>query len=130
MPSLACAGFFFDQTYQSRYWECGSRRALLEPRMLVRGVVHDEVDQHAHAALLRAVRELDEIAERAVARIDAVVVGDVVAVVAMRRGLERHQPDGGDAQAMQIIQPARQTLESRRCRRRWRPCRCRPTGNR
>ena len=27
MPSSAFAGFFFDQTYQSRYFEFGSRRA-------------------------------------------------------------------------------------------------------
>ena len=54
--------------------------------MLVGGVVDDEVDDHADAALLGAVGELDEVAERAVARIDAVVVGDVVAVVAAGDG--------------------------------------------
>ena len=36
--------------------------------------------------------ELDKIADRAVSRIDAVVVGNVVAVILARRGLERHQP--------------------------------------
>ena len=40
---------------------------FLEPRMLIRGVVDDEIDDDADAALLRRVRELDEIAERAVA---------------------------------------------------------------
>ena len=79
--------------------------------MLVRGVVDDEVDEHADAALLGAVGELDEIAERAVARIDAVVVGDVVAVVALRRGLERHQPDRGDAEPVQVVEPAHQARE-------------------
>ena len=74
--------------------------------MLVGGVVDDEVDDHADAALLGAVRELDEVAERAVARIDVVVVGDVVAVVAAGRGLERHQPDRGDAEPVQIVEPA------------------------
>ena len=29
MPLLALRGFFFDQTYQSRYFESGSRRASL-----------------------------------------------------------------------------------------------------
>ena len=70
---------------------------LLEPRVLVRRVVDDEVDQHTNAALLGAVGELDKIAERAVTRIDAVIVGHVVAVVALGRDLERHQPDGRDA---------------------------------
>src|SRR3569833_2976688 len=55
--------------------------------------------------------ELDEIAERAVAGIDAVIIGDVVTVVAARRGLERHQPDRGDAEAVQIIEPAQEALE-------------------
>ena len=79
--------------------------------MLVGRVVDDQVDQHAHAALMGAVGELDEVAERAEARVDVVVVGDVVAVVALRRGLERHQPDAGDAQALQVVEPAQQPLE-------------------
>ena len=75
MPRLARGGFFFDQTYQSRYFELRILARLLEPGMLVRGVVDDEIDEHADAALLGAVGELDEVAEGAVARIDAVVVG-------------------------------------------------------
>ena len=88
---------------------CSARR--LEPGVLVRGVVDDEVDDHADAALLAAMGELDEIAERAVARIDAVIVGDVVAVVLARRGLKRHQPDRGDAESMQVVDAAQQPLE-------------------
>ena len=38
--------------------------------MLVGRMVDDKVDQHAQAALLAAMGEIDEIAERAVARID------------------------------------------------------------
>ena len=79
--------------------------------MRIRGVIDDEVDDDADAALPAAMGELDEIAERAVARVDAVIVGNIVAVVLAGRGLERHQPDRGDAKAMQIIQPAQQSLE-------------------
>ena len=60
---------------------------------------------------LRAVGEIDEIAERAVARIDAVVVRHVVSVVTMGRRLERHQPNGRDAEAVEIVQASRQTAE-------------------
>ena len=84
---------------------------VLKPGVLVRGVIDHEIDDDAHAALLRAVGELDEIAQRAVARIDAVIVRDVVAVVLAGRGLERHQPDRGDAKPVQIIQPPQQSLE-------------------
>ena len=79
--------------------------------MRVRGVIDDEIDDDADAALPAAMGEFDEVAERAVARIDAVIVRDVVTVVLAGRRLERHQPDRGDAEALQIIQPAQQALE-------------------
>ena len=41
----------------------GPRR--LEPRVLIGGVVHDEVDDHLQAALVGSVDELDEVRERA-----------------------------------------------------------------
>ena len=84
---------------------------LAKPGMLVRGVVDDEIDDDADAALLAAMGEFDEVAERAVARIDAVIVRDVVAVVPAGRRLERHQPDRGDAEPVQIVQPPQQALE-------------------
>ena len=39
------------------------------------------------------------------------VVGDVVAVVAQRRGTEGQQPDGGDAQVLQVVELLRQAAE-------------------
>ena len=79
--------------------------------MLIGRVIDDKVDEHADAALLRTVGEIDEIAERAIAVIDAIVVRHVVPVVTMRRGLERHQPNGCDAQAMEIVQASLQPAE-------------------
>ena len=57
-------------------------------------------------------------AMRAVGRIDAAVVGDVVAVVAQRRGIERQEPQGGDAELVQIVELLTSGPENRRCRRR------------
>src|SRR6478672_1929419 len=54
---------------------------LLEPGMLIGSVVDDEIDDDADAALLAAMGELDEVTERSIARIDAVIIRDVVAVV-------------------------------------------------
>ena len=56
--------------------------------------------------------------ERAVGRVDLGVVGDVVAVVAQRRGIERQQPERGDAEVLQVVELARSGRGSRRCRRR------------
>jgi hypothetical protein len=79
--------------------------------MLDGGVVDHEVDQHAHAALLAGVRQLDEITQRPVAGIDRVMVGDVVAVVLAGRFLERHEPDRVDAQPVEVIEAPLQALE-------------------
>jgi hypothetical protein len=76
-----------------------------EPRMFVGRMIYDEIDDHADAALFAAVRKFDEIPQRAVARVDAVIVGDVVAVILAGRRLERHQPDGGDAKPVKIVKP-------------------------
>ena len=79
--------------------------------MLVGRVIDDQVDDDANAALLRLVSELDEIAERAVARVHRVIVGHIVAVIAVRGFLEGHQPDRGDAEPLQVIEPAHEAFE-------------------
>ena len=76
----------------------------LEPRMGVRGVVHDEVDDHPDAAGVRRVEELLEVAERAELRQHAGEVADVVAAVAQRRRVERRQPQAVDAEPLQVVE--------------------------
>ena len=49
--------------------------------MIARGVVHDEVGDHAHAELVRLVDEAAEVVHDAVVGVDAEEVGDVVAAV-------------------------------------------------
>ena len=44
------------------------------------------------------------IGERAEDRVDVAVVGDVVARVGLRRGVERREPDGVDAERAQVGQ--------------------------
>ena len=70
--------------------------------MLVRGVVDDQLGQHADAVRVRRVDEALEVVERAVHRVDRRVVGDVVAVVPERRRVEGQQPQAGDAEVVQV----------------------------
>ena len=79
--------------------------------MPVGGVVDDQVEDHADAAALRLADELDEVARRSEPGGDVVVVGDVVAVVAQRTGVERRQPERVDAQAFEVVEPAGEPLE-------------------
>ena len=66
-------------------------------------MVDDEIDDDADATLSAAMGEFDKVAERAVPRIDAIIVRDIVTVVLAGRWLERHQPDRDNAEALQII---------------------------
>ena len=79
----------------------GARRA--KPRVLVGGVVDHEVDDHAQAAIARVADGVEHVAQVAEPRIDREVVGDVVAVVAVGRRVEGHQPQARGAQARGVI---------------------------
>jgi hypothetical protein len=83
----------------------------LEPRVLIRRVVDDELGDDADVAAVRFGDHAVEIGERAVARVDVLVVRDVVAVVAQRRGVERQQPQGIDAKPLQVFHLLRQPGE-------------------
>ena len=80
---------------------------LLEPGVLVGGVVGHEVDDHADAAGVGAGEQVVEVGERAEQRVDVAVVGDVVARVVLRGAVERGQPDGVDAERLEVVQPRR-----------------------
>ncbi len=83
----------------------------LEPRMLVRSVVDDEFGDDAEAALLGLLDEALEVLHRAEIGIDVAIITDVVAVVAAGRGIERQQPQRGDAELLQIAEFFRQPGE-------------------
>ena len=81
-----------------------ARARLLEPRVVARGVVHDEVGDHAHAELVRLVDEAAEVVDDAVVGMHAEEVGDVVAAVLERRGVHRQQPDAVDPEPLEVLE--------------------------
>jgi hypothetical protein len=81
----------------------GAARAL-EPGMLVGGVIDHQLGDHAQPALMGRAQEQSEIGQRAVGGMDPGVASDVVAVVAQRRGIERQEPQRGDAQLAEMIE--------------------------
>ena len=60
---------------------------------------------------MRLANERADVLQRAVVRIDARVVGDVVAVVDHRRRIERQQPEARDAQVLQVVELLGQAAE-------------------
>jgi hypothetical protein len=72
--------------------------------VLVRGVVGDEVDQHPQSERVGVGDEPLRVGQRAEGRVDAAVVGHVVARVDLGRRVERVEPDGVDAEVAQVGQ--------------------------
>ena len=81
------------------------RQRGLEPRVLARGVVGDQVDDHLEPELVGPGQQRVGVRQRAEERVDVAVVGDVVAVVVLRRGVERRDPEGVDAEVAEVGQP-------------------------
>ncbi|MNP02601.1 hypothetical protein D3C76_944590 [compost metagenome] len=81
----------------------------LEPRVLVRGMVDDQFGNHPQTALVRLGNKAFCVGHGAVVAMDAPVLGDVIAVVAAWRGIERQQPDGIDAQVGNVVEFGDQT---------------------
>ena len=79
--------------------------------MLVRGVVGNEIENDADATLARFGDQPVECGERAELRIDIAEIGDVVAEIRHRRGIERRNPDGVDLQPAQVIEATPETFE-------------------
>src|SRR5947208_10484697 len=85
-------------------WGTARRIAgALEPGVLVRAVIDDQLDNNADAARMRRRDKLAKIVERAVSRIDRLVIRYVVAVVAQRRFIKRQQPDCVDAEILDVV---------------------------
>ena len=71
--------------------------------MLVRRVVHDEVDDDPDPPIARGADQLDEVAVRADPLVDAVEVRDVVAVVTVGGGVEGHQPEARHPELREVV---------------------------
>ena len=76
---------------------------LLEPDVLVGGVVGDEVDDHLQAEAVGLGGQGVEVVEGAQAGVDVPVVGDVVAAVGEFGGVEGAQPQGVHAQRGEVV---------------------------
>ena len=93
----------------------GSLRSASRPALgrhvapVVAGVVGDDVEDDAQAAGVRVLAQVDEILARAEPRIDLEEVLDAVAVEGVEPGPlleDRADPQRGDAEALQVVEPA------------------------
>src|SRR5262249_52910742 len=81
----------------------------LEPGVIDRGMGYGRGGRDAGSAGTGGLGELHEIAERAVSGIDAVIIADIVAVVAAGGGEEGLEPEAIDVQAGEVVELARKS---------------------
>ena len=79
--------------------------------MLVGRVIDDEVHHDLQAAPVRLGEQLVHVVERAEQRIDVLIVGDVVAVVILRRPVDRGQPHHVHAEICEVVETAGDALQ-------------------
>ena len=79
---------------------------FLEPHVLGGGMVEHHVQHQTDAALICFPDQLFQIFHRPVAGVDGAVVRHVIAVIPLRRGKERGQPEHIHTQVGQIVQLA------------------------
>ena len=84
---------------------------LFEPRMLIGAVVDDEIHEDIHIALLCLGNQLIHIVHRAEARVDIVIIGNIIALIRERRAVDRREPDDVDTELLEIIQFADNALQ-------------------
>ena len=84
---------------------------LLEPGVLVGGVVDHQVGDDADAPAVGLLHEPHGVAQLPVLGEDGEEVGDVVAAVPQRGRVERQQPQAVDAQPRQVVELLDETLE-------------------
>lgn len=78
---------------------------------MVRSVIGHKIEQNLKPATMGLREQIVEIVKAAEARIDAAIVGNVVAVISHRRGIDGRDPDRRDAQLNQIVEPPLDPLE-------------------
>ena len=79
--------------------------------MLVAGIVHHQIEDKLHLALLDARQEFIEIGHGAKLGHDLAVVADVVAVIGVRRIVVRAQPDDVDPEPLNVVELRRNALQ-------------------
>ena len=84
---------------------------LLEPGVIARGVVHDEVGDHPHAELVGLIDTAMKILDCPVVGMDGKEVGDVVAAVAQRRRVHRQEPEAVDPEPLEVLELLRETAQ-------------------
>ena len=83
----------------------------LEPSMLVGRVVDHQIHHDLQTALVRFGKQLVHILQGAEQRIDILIIGNIVAVVVLRRLVDRGEPHHVHAEVGEVVETAGDALQ-------------------
>ena len=81
-----------------------ARATFLEPLVLVGRMIDNQVHYDSHAECMRFFKHLFEVVERAVFRIDILIVGNVVTVIGLGRNVKRREPNRVRTETFDILE--------------------------
>jgi hypothetical protein len=87
------------------------RAAFDEPRMLVRSMIGNEIQNHFEFAPVRFLHQQVEIGERAERRRDVAIVGDVVTEIRHGGRIDRRDPQRAHPQPREVIEALADTVQ-------------------
>src|SRR5260221_14129419 len=76
----------------------------LKPNVLIAGMVQHQFGDHLEPGFMYGLEELSKIIQGSIRGMHVIVVRYVITVIAEGRGIERKQPEHGDAEAPQVIE--------------------------
>ena len=85
--------------------------ALLEPIVLIRGVVDHQIHKNLKSSLVSLVKNLFKQIKVAVVRRDVFIVGNVVSVVCVRRRIYGREPDTVNSETLYIVELIKNAVE-------------------
>jgi hypothetical protein len=79
--------------------------------MLIRGVIQNQLSNHPQPPFVRFPEECFEIAQGAIIRVYAGVISNIVAIIPEWRGTKGKEPQGGNAEVLQVVEFFAKPLE-------------------
>ncbi len=73
--------------------------------MLIRAVVEHQIDNHPQPLVVSQRDKALEIIQVPIIGMNAIKIGNIIAIIPQRRWIHGQQPDAGDPQLFQMIEP-------------------------
>src|SRR4029077_2679150 len=89
----------------------GSAPRLLKPDMLIACVIEHQLGNNPQARIVSRVQKLFKILQRAVRRINRIVIRNIISIIPQRRRIKGQKPDRRYAQIFQVVQLTEKPLK-------------------